>query len=91
MCFWDSVKKEITPRGDGNSPEASWKNYDTKVKKEITPRGDGNCAIPFINIALAFCKKRNNPERGRKPQFRTAIDQIYFCKKRDNPERGRKR
>ena len=36
------VKKEITPRGDGNKLEFCMEETGMTVKKEITPRGDGN-------------------------------------------------
>ena len=41
-------------------------------------------------IHTLTCKKRDNPERGRK-RFPVWIPSIgFFRKKRDNPERGRK-
>ena len=38
-----------------------------------------------------WSKKRDNPERGRKPLIQFLYRKYLYCKKRDNPERGRKR
>ena len=44
----DGVKKDITPRGDGNFLSFVYHiKSDFFVKKDITPRGDGNLS-PFF-------------------------------------------
>ena len=64
----DGVKKDITPRGDGNvKPSLASNTFALIVKKDITPRGDGNfCSINSLTVIFIYCKKRHNPERGRK-------------------------
>ena len=59
------VKKEITPRGDGNPVTKIFSQASYQVKKEITPRGDGNI-LYCSKVICCLCKKRDNPERGRK-------------------------
>ena len=46
------VKKEITPRGDGNIAFSRAFTFVIFVKKEITPRGDGNIKMFSVNVTL---------------------------------------
>ena len=56
------------------------------VKKEITPRGDGNKIwfIVFIHFPLP-CKKRDNPERGRKQMIHRCSRRSEKVKKEITP------
>ena len=55
-----SVKKEITPRGDGNINKCVFR-VQYIVKKEITPRGDGNFKKLAYKIFFEPVKKEITP------------------------------
>ena len=58
------VKKEITPRGDGNvNPSLAFKTF-ALVKKEITPRGDGNYIFLLSPAGLDLPVKKEITPRG---------------------------
>ena|GEM_PF-4035482 len=40
--YSDKIRKNITPRGDGNLHYPLKKNVQLIIRKNITPRGDGN-------------------------------------------------
>ena len=90
-CF---VKKEITPRGDGNYLSACSNGVRSisRKKRDNPERGrklaDGS--NPYI-CTTEKSKKRDNPERERKLLCACLSHRIPKSgKKRDNPERGRK-
>ena len=79
------MKKEITPRGDGNQTMGLAGGEFAKVKKEITPRGDGN-GFQYLHRRSRYAsEKRDNPERGRKHFCIAFVKSLVRVKKEITP------
>ena len=73
-----NIKKNRTPKGDGNSSAKSSISLSQQIKKNRTPKGDGNSIVFIMLFWITVIIKKNRTPKGDGNTWKKQKNTGYF-------------